>query len=122
MDENPYMAPRPYKAPKEIEPGKPPVTIRRRIAVVLIIPCCVLIAGFFFIIIAYSTIETIAHPRLPFRWKDVLPGGIFGLLNGLTWSVTAWAIWTNRSRAAIAAFCADIVAFATLVAAVNYIN
>lgn len=107
MDENPY------KAPVEQAPIGSKVTIWRRIAVVLIVPC-ILIAAHSFVSIAVM-VALIATSKEPVDWS-VLQFGVY-LLNGVTWSATAWTIWANRSRAVIAALCADVVVAAIIAAA-----
>jgi hypothetical protein len=109
MEENPY------KSPVEPASSRSKVTIGRRIAVVLMVPCILMAVWFFVSIVLLATL--IFTSEVPVGWT-VWQFGVY-LLNAATWGATAWAIWANRSRAVIAALCADVAAAAIIAGAVS---
>ena len=106
MDENPYKAPtNDGQTSGQKTPG-----LGRRVTVILAFPCF-LIAGLSLFALGLAAGEIAAVPNMGASRMYMMLAAVF-LISAATWGATGWALWTNRSRLAIAVILGSAIAIA----------
>lgn len=106
MDENPYKAP----AEDARASSRKTIGVGRHFILIVAFSCALVSAlslfAFGLTVGEIATAQGIAASQMYAVWA-----GVF-LMNAATWAATAWALWSKRSRIAIAAVLADVLALA----------